>query len=187
MIASGVQAMIQVESTNRLEEIEGALARAAQRHGAHLVSVTPLGVLLGEEARRVQDALSFSVCHTELYAALLAADIRFAALLPCRIAAVRRPEGVTLESLPPRQFCDYLGRPDLEPLAAQLETLLGELMREAAQPAAHAHPLGRSPDAALGAHESQMSTRRPIPPRIDCHGTKVEDMAGTGKIDAPGG
>lgn len=179
--------MIQVESTNRLEEIEGALARAAQRRGAHLVSVTPFGALLGEEARRARDALSFAVCHTELYGALLAADIRFAALLPCRIAALRRPEGVTLETLPPRYFCAYLERPDLEPLAAELETLLGELMREAARAASHAHPPGRSPDAGLGAHESQMSTRRPIPPRIDGHGTKIEDMAGTGKIDAPGG
>lgn len=179
--------MIRVESTNRLEEIEGALARAAQRRGAHLVSVTPFGVLLGEEARRAHDALSFSVCHTELYAALLAADIRFAALLPCRIAAVRGPEGVTLEALPPRRLCAYLDRPDLEPLAGRLEALLEELMREAAEATPHAHLAGRSPDAGLGAHESQMSARRPIPPRIDCHGTKVEDMAGTGKIDAPGG
>ena len=179
--------MIQVESTNRLEEMEAALCRAAQRHGAHLVSVTPFGVLLGEEARHAHDALSFSVCHAELYGALLAADIRFAALLPCRIAAVRRGDTVTLEALPPRHFCDYLGRPDLERLAAQMETLLKELMREAAQPVPSAQPSGRSPDAALGAHESQMSARRPIPPRIDGHGTKIEDMAGTGKIDAPGG
>ncbi len=179
--------MIRVESTSRLEEIEGALARAAQRHGAHLLSVTPLGILLGEEARRTQEALSFTLCHTELYAALLAADIRFAALLPCRIAAVRQPEGVTLEALPPRQFCAYLDRPDLEPLTERLERLLGELMREAAQATSHAQVPGRSPDASLGAHEGQMSARRAIPPRIDCHGTKVEDMAGTGKIDAPGG
>lgn len=179
--------MIRVESTNRLEEIEGALARAAQRHGAHLVSVTPLGVLLGEEARRAHDALNFSVCHTELYAALLAADIRFAALLPCRIAAIRRPEGVTLEALPPSQLCAYLDRPDLEPLTERLERLLADLMREAAEAMPHAHPAGRSPDAGLGAHEGQMSARRPIPPRIDCHGTKVEEIAGTGKIDAPGG
>jgi len=179
--------MIQVQSTNRLEEMEAALCRAAQRHGAHLVSVTPLAVLLGEEARHAQEALSFSVCHAELYAALLGADIRFAAWLPWRIAAVRTGEHVALEALPPRHACDYLGRPDLVPLAVRLETLLEGLMHEAAQAASAAPPHGRSPDAGLGAHESQMSARRPIPPRIDDHGTKIEDIAGTGKIDAPGG
>jgi len=179
--------MIQVQSTNRLEEMEAALCRAAQRRGAHLVSVIPFAALLGEEAGHARDALSFAVCHAELFAALLAADLRFAAWLPWRIAAVRTGEQVALEALPPRHVCDYLGRPDLEPLAVRLETLLEGLMREAAQATSAAPSPGRSPDAGLGAHESQMSARRPIPPRIDDHGTKIEDMAGTGKIDAPGG
>jgi hypothetical protein len=29
--------------------------------------------------------------------------------------------------------------------------------------------------------------RASIPQRIDSHGTKIEDIAGTGKLDAPGG
>ena len=180
--------MIQVESTHKLEEMEAALLRAAQKHGAHVLSVTPFGVLLSQEGRRAtHDAISFAICHTELYAALLAGDIRFAAFLPCRIAAVRQGDGVTLEAMSPKHFCEYLHRPDLDRLVTPLETLLREMMEEAAQPVVAAAPAARSVDGLLGAHEGQVSSRAPIPPRIDGHGTKVEDLAGTGKIDAPGG
>ena len=39
----------------------------------------------------------------------------------------------------------------------------------------------------LGATEEQMSTRGALPQRIDKHGTKVEELAGTGTHDAQGG
>jgi hypothetical protein len=39
----------------------------------------------------------------------------------------------------------------------------------------------------IGATEDQMDTRATVPQRIDKHGTKVEDLAGTGEQDAPGG
>ena len=180
--------MIRLDSSHKLEEMEAAFCHAAQRHGAHIVSVAPLGALLTQEARRAtHDAISFTVCHTDLYGALLAADIRFAAFLPCRVAAIRRPEGVTLETMSPKHFCGHLNRPDLDRLVAPLETLLRELMQDASQPApaAAAHP--QATGATLGAQEGQVSMRASIPQRIDCHGTKIEDLAGTGKHDAPGG
>ena len=39
----------------------------------------------------------------------------------------------------------------------------------------------------IGATEDQMDTRDTIPQRIDRKGTKVEDLAGTGQHDSPGG
>jgi hypothetical protein len=39
----------------------------------------------------------------------------------------------------------------------------------------------------IGATEDQMDTRDTIPQRIDRKGTKVEDLAGTGRHDSPGG
>jgi hypothetical protein len=39
----------------------------------------------------------------------------------------------------------------------------------------------------IGATEDQMDARATIPQRIDSHGTKVEDLAGTGEQDSPGG
>ena len=39
----------------------------------------------------------------------------------------------------------------------------------------------------IGATEEQMDSRDTIPQRIDRKGTKVEDLAGTGQVDSPGG
>jgi hypothetical protein len=39
----------------------------------------------------------------------------------------------------------------------------------------------------IGATEDQMDSRDTIPQRIDRKGTKVEDLAGTGEHDSPGG
>ncbi len=180
--------MIQIESTRALEEMETAICRAAERHGAHVLAVTHFNSLLKEEARRAaHDAVSFSICHSDLYGALLAADLRFAAFLPCRVVAFRQAGGVTLETLSPKHFCYHLKRPDLERLAAPLETLLRELMEEAARPASAPAAQRQRAEAGLGAREAQVAMRASIPQRIDCHGTKIEDLAGTGKIDAPGG
>lgn len=39
----------------------------------------------------------------------------------------------------------------------------------------------------IGATEEQMDIRGTVPQRIDRKGTKVEDLAGTGQQDSPGG
>ena len=41
--------------------------------------------------------------------------------------------------------------------------------------------------SSLGATEDQMNTRTVVPQRIDRWGSKVEDLAGTGKHDSAGG
>jgi uncharacterized protein (DUF302 family) len=180
--------MLRVESVHKLEEMEAAFCRVAQRHGAHVIAVTPLGALLSEEVRRVaHDAISYTICHMELYGALLTADIRFSAFLPCRISANRHGDGVTLETMSPKHFCQHLNRSDLDRLVAPLETMLHELMEEAAKPIALHPPHLQQADMSLGAREGQVSMRGSLPQRIDCRGTKIEDLAGTGKIDAPGG
>ena len=177
-----------MQSSNKLEDVEAALARAAQRHGANLIAVTPMGVILNEEARKTAtDAITFTLCHQNLYTPLLSADMRFAAFLPCRIAAIREGEGVTLASMAPTLFCQQLERSDLVELAAPLEDLLLTLMQDVSTPAGAAHSAHTTGDGALGANETQMSMHGSIPQRIDKRGTKIEDLAGTGKTDAPGG
>ena len=40
---------------------------------------------------------------------------------------------------------------------------------------------------AIGATEEEVDLRDTVPQRIDKKGTKVEDLAGTGEQDSPGG
>ena len=180
--------MILVQSPHKLEQIEQALSRAAQRRGANLIAVTPMGAILNQEARQTTtEAITYSVCQRQLYAPLLSADVRFAAFLPCRIAAIREGEGVTLAAVKPSLFCEHLERPDLEHLTRPLEDLLLALMQDVSALAGAVHPTNAAGDGALGADETQMSMHGSIPQRIDKHGTKIEDLAGTGKTDSPGG
>ncbi len=178
--------MLQVTSNHKLEAIEHLLRRAAHRHDASILTVTHVGQHLPPGS--AQDAFSFCVCQPELYAGLLAADIRIAAFVPCRMAAYSVEGGVVLEAMSPMEFCRLLNRPDLAPLTAPLEALLKSVMQEAAAPvAAEAQAVAGAPRRGLGATEDQMNVRGSIPQRIDCRGTKVEDMAGTGEHDAQGG
>ena len=39
----------------------------------------------------------------------------------------------------------------------------------------------------LRSTEDQMNMRGTIPPRVDRQGSKIEDLAGTGDLDTPGG
>jgi uncharacterized protein (DUF302 family) len=181
--------MIQVPSARRLEDVGAALCASAQHHGAAVLAITHLGKLIQTGAQAPShDAVVYTICQSELYSALLTADIRFAAFLPCRISAIGQPSGVMLETLSPKQFCALIHRTDLERLVAPLETLLRDLMEDAAQPARFAVTAASVSTAhSPGAVETQVSHHGAIPQRVDCHGTKLEDIAGTGKMDAPGG
>jgi hypothetical protein len=59
-------------------------------------------------------------------------------------------------------------------------------MEEPSGPAKNPPPHERKLSG-IGATENQMDSRDTVPQRIDKHGTKIEDLAGTGEHDSPGG
>ncbi len=162
--------MLEARSVQRLDQIEIALRLAVEHHGGKVLSISRVSA----------DAVSFTLCLSELQAPLLAADSRFAALLPVRVAACTRGEVVTLESLGAREFCRLLHRPELEPEAAALEEVVREILAEATS-----RPLARGGEHA--STEDQVNMRAALPQRINCHGTKIEELAGVGVHDAQGG
>jgi uncharacterized protein (DUF302 family) len=165
--------MLQVRGVHRLEQVELGLRQAAERHGAGVVAVSNMGRVAGGEA------LTFTLCFSELYDTLLAADARFAAFLPIRIAACAHGGSVVLETISPREFCRLLHRPDLEQVAIPLEDAVRSVMEDWAE-----RP---QPPSTHTPTEDQINMRAALPQRIDCHGTKVEELAGTGVHDAQGG
>lgn len=180
--------MLQVNSPKTLTAIETALVQAAQRRGISVLSVIHLGRLLQDKTPKpARDAIVFTICRPDLSAALLAAEIRFANFVPCRIMAFEQEGSVTLEALTPAEICGLLGRADLEAVAAPLESFLREIMEEAARPAAAGQARASARDAGPGATEGMVNSRAAIPQRVDCRGTKVEEIAGTGQHDAQGG
>jgi uncharacterized protein (DUF302 family) len=177
--------MLQVISDHPVASAEPQVRRAAQHNGCSVLTVAHVGQHAPPGA---DDVIVFGICSPELYGALLGADIRMSAFLPCRIAAYSESGHVTFASLSPLEFCRLLNRPDLAPLAAPLEALLVRIMEQAAQPATEdASAATGKHHGGLGATEEQMSVRGAIPQRIDCRGTKLEDVAGTGQHDSQGG
>jgi uncharacterized protein (DUF302 family) len=180
--------MLRVRAQKPLAAIEPALIQAAQRRGLNILSVIHLGQLLQDKDPKLdQDAVVFTLCRPDLSAALLAADIRFASFVPCRVAALEQEGSVTLEALTPSEICRILDRADLEELAAPLGEFLREILEEAARPASVAGARAAARGFGPGATEGMVNARASIPQRIDCKGTKVEELAGTGQHDAQGG
>jgi Domain of unknown function DUF302 len=163
--------MLHFHSAHRLDQIEAALRRAAERYRGSLVATGLVG-----------EAVGFTVCLSDLSAPLLRADIRFSTFLPCRISAWAQGDGVILESISPRDYCRLLHRPELEPLLEPLEETLRLVLDEAA----HGHHASATAREHL-ATEEQVNMRAALPQRVDCHGTKVEELGGTGVHDAQGG
>jgi hypothetical protein len=131
-------------------------------------------------------ATVFTILQPELYAMLLSADTRFAALLPCHIAAYTAGEGVKLAAISPVAFAKGFRRADLESLAASAEGMLNDILDQAARPLTQAAGGGHA-ESGLGATEDQMNMRGAVPQRIDSRGSKVEELAGTGEQDSRGG
>ncbi|MGE5644500.1 MAG: DUF302 domain-containing protein [Acidobacteriota bacterium] len=178
--------MLQATSEQPLAAVESALRHAAHLRGASVHGSAHVGQHL--ESQPASDAVSFSICAPELYGALLAADLRTAAFLPCRIAAYTEGAGVRLAAVSPVDLCRALNRFDLAPLAAPVEALLVSIMEAAARPGATArHAVAAAHASGLGATEEQMNARAALPQRIDSRGTKLEELGGTGEHDARGG
>jgi hypothetical protein len=160
----------------KLKDVELVLRRAVWRRKATISAVEPAGV-----------ATVYSILQPELYAKLLAADVRFAAFLPCRIVAYEQKGGTRLAAISPVEFARTFHCADLEVAAAAVENLLLEVLSDAGRPIAMAAGEGGHAESALGATEDQMNMRGTVPPRIDSRGSKVEELAGTGEQDSQGG
>jgi uncharacterized protein (DUF302 family) len=180
--------MLLIRSTVGLDEIERVVRAAAHRHGSNVVVISHLGQAQPQGAGSGQEAFVYTLCHTKLYAGLLEADIRFAGFLPCRVAAWPDGSGVVLQAMTPTEYCHLLDRADLAPLVAPLEQQLREILEDASRPlATSARTRPGTLPSAVGATEEQVNMRAALGQRIDCRGTKLEDEAGTGTHDAPGG
>ncbi len=181
--------MLQIRASAALDQIESAIRAAAHRRHASVTVVSHLGQPpQAGAAGAAREALVFTLYHSKCYAALLAADIRFAGYLPCRVAAWEEPEGAVLQAALPSDYCRMIGAAGLEADAAPLDGMLRSILEDAAKaPSVPARARTEAEPSRWRATEDQVNMRAALPQRIDYRGTKVEDEAGTGAHDSPGG
>lgn len=173
--------MLHQVSACPFDEVEAAIRLAAERNNAKLLTAGRLGPGDAEGFHAIVFPLDIPGCE-----ALLRADPRFSAFLPCRIAAYPIEGHVHLLALAPRQFCRILDRPDLTGIAQAVEDRLSNILQIAAT-LPESERLVKKAFSGIGATEANISMVATIPQRIDAKGSKVEDLAGIGSHDSQGG
>ncbi len=74
----------------------------------------------------------YEVCNPGSAKKVLDTNIRIAAVLPCRVSIYTDGKDVVLETLKPTVMLKMFNEPTLEDTAREIETVIGEIMREAA-------------------------------------------------------
>jgi uncharacterized protein (DUF302 family) len=126
--------LYQVKSGKALEEIERGLHESAARHRFGVIAILDLrdamkkkGVDLDMECR------IYEVCNPVQAKKVLEADGAISTALPCRISVYGAPGGYTLASMLPTEIMKAFGRPEIEPVAREVEEVIVHMMREAAE------------------------------------------------------
>lgn len=127
--------MVYQEKSNKpLEEIERALRESAARHRFGVIAVHDLrdtmkkkGVELNMECR------IFEVCNPIQAKKVLEADGAISTALPCRISVYGSNGSYTLAAMPPTEMMKAFGKPEIGPVAQEVEDVIIAMMRDAAQ------------------------------------------------------
>lgn len=112
----------------RLEE-----AAAAEKFGVLGVhdlkqKMEAKGVAFGPECR------VFEVCNPQKAKAVLEADLSIANALPCRICVYQEGDSVTVSTMKPTAVLGMFGRPELGPVAEEVEQALIRIIDTACSP-----------------------------------------------------
>ncbi len=74
----------------------------------------------------------YEVCNPGAAKKVLDTNIRIANALPCRVSIYSEGKDVVLETIRPTVMLQMFNEPTLETIAREVETVIGEIMREAA-------------------------------------------------------
>ncbi len=125
--------LYQLHSTRPLAEIEQAMEHSAARNKFGVIAIHDLretmkrkGVDLAMECR------IFEVCNPHQAKRVLESDGAISTALPCRISVYGSPGDYTLATLLPTELMKSFDRPDIAPVAKEVEDVIVRMMQDAA-------------------------------------------------------
>jgi uncharacterized protein (DUF302 family) len=122
-----------IQSTRTLPQIEQALQDSAARHKFGILATHDLRETMRKKGVDFnQDVRIYEVCNPVQAKKVLEANGAVSTALPCRISVYQDPNGYTLATLLPTQLMQLFGVPGLGEVAQEVETVLKEMMAEAA-------------------------------------------------------
>lgn len=125
--------LYQIKSSKSLDEIERGLQESAARHRFGVIAVHDLqdtmkkkGVDLDIECR------IYEVCNPFQAKKVLDADGAISTALPCRISVYGSKGRYVLATMRPTEMMKAFGKPEIEPVAREVEEVIFQMMRDAA-------------------------------------------------------
>ena len=125
--------LYQVKSSRPLDEIERGLEEFAAPHRFGVIAIHDLrdtikkkGVDLNMECR------IYEVCNPQQAKKVLETDGAISTVLPCRISVFGSKGSYTLATMRPTEMMKAFDRPEIEPVAMEVEEVILQMMRDAA-------------------------------------------------------
>jgi uncharacterized protein (DUF302 family) len=125
--------LFEVSSAKSLDEIDRGLQEAAARHRFGIIATHNLKETMKNKGVDFDgECVIYEVCNPHQAKKVLEADASISTALPCRISVYRAADGYRLATLLPTAVLGLFGRPELEPVAQEVESVIKAMMEEAA-------------------------------------------------------
>jgi len=125
--------LFEVESRKTLGEIDRGLQEAAARHRFGILAVHNIRETMQKKGVEFDgECLIYEVCNPVQAKKVLEANPAISTALPCRISVYRSGPGYKLAAILPTAMLGWFGAPELAQVAAEVESVVKQMMTEAA-------------------------------------------------------
>lgn len=125
--------LFEVASTKSLDEIDRGLQEAAARHQFGIIATHNLKETMKRKGVDFEgECLVYEVCNPHQAKKVLEADGSVSTALPCRISVYRTGDRYRVATLLPTALMRMFQKPELEPVAQEVETVIKAMIQEAA-------------------------------------------------------
>ncbi|MBI4861715.1 MAG: DUF302 domain-containing protein [Candidatus Riflebacteria bacterium] len=125
--------LLVVSSSKPLDRLCADLETAVARHTFGVLSVHDLKQTLAKKGVEfTRECRIFEVCNPHQAKRVLEADIRISTALPCRISVWEEGGQTRMATIRPTALIGMFDEPGLKPVAEDVESIIHEIMKEAA-------------------------------------------------------
>ncbi len=129
---NGENLMIRFHSRKPLERLSQDLEKAVADNGFSVLAVHDLSAKLKAKGVPLAHVCRvFEVCNPQQAKAVLDRDLSISTALPCRIALYDAGDQLELATMEPTQLLAAFARPELEPVAREVEDTLRRILEAA--------------------------------------------------------
>jgi len=120
--------------TNKtLNDIDRDLQASAARHKFGVIAVHDLQqIMKNKGVDLAMECRIYEVCNPHQAKKMLEGDGAISTALPCRISVYGSPGAYTLATMRPTEMIKMFSRPDMAPVAEDVEQVIVQMMKDAA-------------------------------------------------------